>query len=57
MRVALVAMPWQSHQMPSAALGALSAFLREQTDHEILCLNEYTTVYESLGTLYHGYQP
>jgi ribosomal peptide maturation radical SAM protein 1 len=50
MRVALVAMPWSVHTRPSAALGALSAFLaREAPQHAVRVASEYVGLAEAVG--------
>jgi ribosomal peptide maturation radical SAM protein 1 len=50
MRVALVALPWSSHARPSAALGALAAWLRRaRPGDEVLCASEYVGLSAALG--------
>jgi ribosomal peptide maturation radical SAM protein 1 len=50
MKVALVSMPWCDFGMPSAALGALSAYIRTQMPHiSLTCHSEHLEVYRRLG--------
>jgi len=50
MRIALVSMPWASFVMPSAALGALSAYVhREEPDLDIACRSEYLELAGRMG--------
>lgn len=52
MKLALVAMPWSMLSQPSAAVGALAAYLRrEQPDLEVACEYEYVGL---AGRIKHG---
>lgn len=50
MIVDLVAMPWGDFGTPSAALGTLSAYVRQECpDFEVVCHSEYVEVAERVG--------
>lgn len=50
MKVALVSMPWCDFGMPSAALGALSAYIRTRMPHiGLACHSEHLEIYRRLG--------
>lgn len=49
-RLALIAMPWSAHARPSAALGALSAYVaREVPDVEVVVRSEYAHLAGAVG--------
>jgi ribosomal peptide maturation radical SAM protein 1 len=48
-KVALVAMPWSMRSQPSAALGALSAYLRRNVDVDLSCKYEYVEIGTRIG--------
>lgn len=52
MRVALVAMPWGFHRLPSPAIGMLAAFLRRETEHHVDCFFEHLRVFTELRAVY-----
>lgn len=53
MRLALVAMPWPAFDMPSAALGVLSAVVeRDLPQHSIACIYGYVTVFDAITDAY-----
>lgn len=50
MRIDLVSMPWASFVMPSAALGALSAYVRrEEPSFYMTCRSEHLVVAGNMG--------
>jgi ribosomal peptide maturation radical SAM protein 1 len=50
MKVALVSMPWCDFGMPSAALGALSAYIRTRMPQiSLTCHSEHLEIYRRLG--------
>jgi len=50
MKIALVAMPWAGFSVPSAAIGALAAYLRrEEPALGVTCHSEFLSVVERLG--------
>jgi ribosomal peptide maturation radical SAM protein 1 len=49
-RICLIAMPWSKKEGPSAALGALKAYLRQrQPDVEVACRHEFINVAAAIG--------
>jgi ribosomal peptide maturation radical SAM protein 1 len=53
MRIALVAMPWPAFDMPSAALGILTAVVeRDLPEHSIDCLHGYVEVFDAISDTY-----
>ncbi|MHB8109311.1 MAG: hypothetical protein ACYDHW_04665, partial [Syntrophorhabdaceae bacterium] len=50
MRITLVSMPWASFVMPSAAMGALMAYVnREEPDFSVACRSEHLEVSGRMG--------
>ncbi|PTL85816.1 RiPP maturation radical SAM C-methyltransferase [Vitiosangium sp. GDMCC 1.1324] len=50
MRICLIALPWSLYRHPSAALGALSAFLKQQEPgFEVICRSDFLDAAVALG--------
>ncbi|MCY1003560.1 RiPP maturation radical SAM C-methyltransferase [Myxococcus sp. MISCRS1] len=54
MRIGLVALPWSLHRHPSSAMGALSAYLRQQEPTvEVECRSAYLEVANEIGLAFY----